>query len=94
MCIFLVLPRILCYVDFVSGSKNMAISLFGKIGSLKMLLKMLKIVDCRLYGITQTTPLETRYREIMDEKRIGIFDHVAGVHTRSDNETYKKCTHG
>ena len=62
MCIFLVLLGILCYVDFLSGSTNMAISLFGMIGSLKMSLKMLapilytiSNIHCRLYGIAQTT---------------------------------------
>lgn len=58
----------------------------------------LSIVDIfhwfRIYGIAQTTPPGPKYREIVEEKRKGILNHLIGIHKHKGNKTYKKCTHG
>ena len=71
--------------------------LFGNVaenaGS-KSILYTISNIHYRLHGIAPSTPPGPKYREIVDEKIIGIFEYFVGFHIHNGSKNYKKCLHG
>lgn len=47
----------------------------------------------RLYAMAQSTPPGSTYQTAMEEKRVGILNHIRGVHKHPGHRFFKECSH-